>query len=134
MAFQAGYDKFVRWTRAGTTTALNVTGHSWSEQIDALDVTSSGSGGIQTLLAGILRGDGNVKANFDNLQILSNPVLFIAAGVQGFLEFFFGGGIPYTVPCMVTKLVYQTAVEGKVEWNFDVRLDGGAGTYVRMST
>ncbi len=64
-AFQAGFNKKVTWTPAGGgLVTFNVTEHSWQEKIDKLDVTHSGSAGIQYLLAGILARRGLVQGQF----------------------------------------------------------------------
>jgi len=98
--------------------------------IDKLDVTHTGTLGIQALLAGILRGDGNVKANFDNAQVPSTSPPFIRAGAGGLIDFYLGASTPFTVPCLITKVNYQSTVEGKVEYDFDVSLNSLAGNYV----
>lgn len=126
MSFQSGFNKGVTWTADNApSVGWNVTGHDWEEAIDALDVTHTGTGGIQALLAGILRGDGNVKANFDNAVVPST--FFMRAGFNGVMAFFVGGVTPFFVPSMIVKVHYQTVVEGKVEWSAMVRLNALAG-------
>lgn len=130
MPFQAGYDKFTRFKPSfgSNFVIMCVTGHSWSEMIDAIDVTSTCHNGIQALLAGILRGEGNVKANVQS-DVLPFNSLGIRAGVNGLLEFYYGYPIPFTAPCMIVKLNHKSAVESKVEYDFDVRLNTLAGAY-----
>ena len=132
MSFQAGFNKGVSFqpTGLGVAVTFYVTGHSWSEMIDKIDVTHSGTGGIQALLAGILRGDGNMKANCDSGQIVSNPSNGLRAGTNGIMNFYFydGGTFglgtnPFSVPCMVIKVNYKSEVAGKTEYDCDVSLN-----------
>jgi len=132
MAFQAGYNKHTNFTPSGTagTTPLNVTGWSSAEEVDKLDVTHTGTGGMQAVIAGILRVNGNVKANWDDAAVISsNPTPHIRAGTKGVIGHFMTGGQYITVPVMITKVNYQSAVEGKIEYNFDYTLDSLSGTY-----
>lgn len=130
MAFQAGYNKGVTLQVSGFAAGvLNIKGHSWSEQIDALDITHTGHAGIQALLAGILRGDGNVKADLDGA--LAPPNVGIRAGANALMLFNLGTTTPYQVPLMITKVNYASVVEGKVEYDFDVRLNTEAGAMIR---
>jgi len=130
MPFQAGKTKTVtfQYQNAGAAVTLNVTGHTWDEAIDKLDTTSSGSNGVQELIAGILRGAGSVKANVDSTYVVTSPLgLYrINAGQKGLMTFQVGYTQPYTVPCMVTKVHHQSEVAGKVEYSFDVELDSSA--------
>ena len=147
MAFQVGYNKKVTWTTAaglvfpgqsglsssGGTATINVTEHSWSEMIDKLDVTHSGSAGIQALLAGILRGDGNVKANCDDAQIITSITSSIVAGINGIMSFFLYAvsSNAYVVPAMIQKVNFKSVVSGVASYDFDVSLNGLAGAMVR---
>ena len=84
MAFLAGYDKGVSFTPAGGgATAINITAHSWSEQVEKLDVSHSGTAGKQALIAGLLRGDGNIKANFDSAAMPFAAAPNVKAGTKG---------------------------------------------------
>lgn len=135
MTFIAGYDKGVTWTPSGGggDVDLNVTGHSWSEMIDALDVTHTGTDGFQAMISGILRGDGNVKANSDDEVIIGDATKLIRAGQGGVLKFhhYALGGNPFTVPAIITKVNYKSVVEGKAEYDFDVKLNVLEGDYTR---
>ncbi len=152
MSFQAGYNKGISFQpTGGAVNAYAVTGHSWSEFVDKIDITHTGTGGIQALLSAVLRGDGNVKANIDSAMIISNPANGIVPGQNGILNFYYyAGGAngvgnnPFSVPCMVIKVNYKSEVAGKTEYDFDVSLNtlannnpavGGVPgqTYVRPS-
>lgn len=127
MAFEAGYNKYAQWKYAGAGgfVTLNVTGHSWEESVDKLDVTHTGTGGLQALLAGIFRGQGTVKANYDSAA-MPHGAPRIGAGVRGALALYLGGATPFLIPAMILKVNYQTAVEGKVEYSFNVEIDYNA--------
>lgn len=141
MPFQPGFNKGVTFApNGGGAVLFNVTGHSWSEFIDKLDVSHSGTAGIQALLAGLLRGDGNMKANIDSAQVVSNPANGIIPGTNGIMNFYLyvGGATgvgtnPFSVPCMIIKVNYKSEVAGKVEYDCDVSLNAIAGGYVRPS-
>ena len=136
MPFQAGFNKQATFQPDGAAaaTTLNVTGHSWKEAVDKLDVTHSGTGGQQAVIAGVLRGDGSVKMVFDTSNNpYANPPN-ILAGVKGVMRFYIGTTTPHTVPCMIVDVTSQTAVEGKVEWNANVTLDYIIGTSMATYT
>jgi hypothetical protein len=118
---------------------LNITGHSWKEAVDKLDVTSTLHGGVQALIAGILRGDGNIKGYIDNLNYIWNAP--IRAGVFATMALGVGGVATLTIPGMITTVNEQGTVEGKGEYNFDFSLNllasaayagsyGGTGAYL----
>jgi len=127
MPFQAGYDKWAAWkvSGAGAATLLQVTDHSWKEAVDKLDVTHTGSEGIQALLAGILRGNGTVKAKY-NSDAMPHGAPTIKAGYRGQLQLYLGGATPFYIPGMITEVQYQSAVAGSVEYQFTVELDHNA--------
>lgn len=129
MGFRAGYNSPVTFRPDGQneTATLNVTGHSWSEMVDKLVADHSGTGGLQALLAGVLRGDGNVKANMDAAAYpWASPLPFIRAGVNGVISFYYGAF--YAVPCMVIKINKQSEVNGLIVFDFDVSLNCLAGS------
>ena len=135
---RAGKTYGVTWTPDGGSTAtLNVTDHSWSEMVDAIDVTTTGAAGVQSLLAGILRGEGTVKAFLD---ISADSTTFlgstqaIVAGQNGSMVHLLGtntNNISYTVPCMITRVNSAVPVNGAVNYEFTVQLNDLA---VRGST
>ncbi len=131
MSFQAGFNKGTTFqpTGIGAAGVFFVTGHSWSEMIDKIDVTHTGTEGVQALLAGILRGDGNMKANIDSAQIISNPAVGLRAGTNGVMQFFYYSATlnPFVVPCMVIKVNYKSESAGKTEYDCDVSLNALAG-------
>lgn len=131
--FQAGFNKSPTFlvSGGGAAITLNVTGHTWAEMIDALDITHTGTGGVQALLAGIFRGDGNIKGNVDAAILPST--FFIRAGFNGLFGIPLGSPTPFVVPAMIVKVNYQSLVEGKVEFNFDIKLNALAGNYTYPS-
>lgn len=134
---QAGYDKYTAWQPDGNNAAiiLDVVAHSWKEAVDAIDVTHTGLAGAQGLLAGILRGDGMMRAVFNTDQNIVNGTFRLRAGQNGMALFFYGPVIPFSVPCMVIDVTHQSEVAGRVEWTANVRLNklAGTGTYTRHS-
>lgn len=128
MGFQAGYNKGAIWrlATAGAGTTLRITDHSWAEAVDKLDVTHTGTGGLQALLAGIFRGQGTVKANYDTDRMPHATAPGIRAGLRGELQLDLGGADPFIIPAMITKVNYQSQVQGKVEYSFDVEFDFNA--------
>lgn len=124
MPFLAGYAVGYAWqTIGGVATTIFITGHSWKEQVDKLDVSSTGTGQIQAILFGIARGQGNVKGNFDTLRVPWSLPPLIRAGTKGL--FIIGLGTPsnFSIPSAVIAVHHQSAVEGKVEYDFDIELD-----------
>lgn len=134
MALQAGYDKAALFKLDGAAgyTTLAITGHSWKEAIDKLDVTDSSHSGTQALLRGIFRGTGNVKAVYNNTSAPHSAAPGIKAGANGKMQFQTGLGNGFEVPCMITEVQYQSEVAGKVEYSFTVDLNvlSGNGLYV----
>ncbi len=135
MSFLVGYNKKVTWNPGPGPITLNVTEHTWSEWLNKLDVTHSGSGGICALLGSYLMGDGNVKANSDDGQVITNASINIRAGATGTVNFyhFALGANPFQVPCLIHKVNFKTIVSGVCSYDFDCSLNGLAGTYVLPS-
>lgn len=115
----------------GSNTALQVTDHSWAEMIDAIDITHTGSGGVQALLAGILRGDGNVKANFDSAAKYYSTAPGVNAGASGVFQLFMNGTLYYSVPAMIKKVNTAKPVAGAVSYDFDISMNSEAGAYAK---
>lgn len=114
---------------------MQVTGHSWQEMIDRLDVTSSVHGGIQSLIAGIFRGEGNIKGYINtSIYPWAFPYL-IRAGSNGTLFVDFGSATPFSVSAMVVKVHSQHAIEGRVEFDFDCALNNlvAGAVYIRSA-
>ncbi len=133
MSFLVGFDKKVTINFVGAVT-LNVTEHTWSEWINFLDVTHSGSAGRQMGLASYLQGDGNIKANSDDAQVITNTAsVNIIAGANGTCNFyhFATSSNPFVVGCMIVKVNLKTVIAGVCSYDFDVKLNALAGTYTR---
>jgi hypothetical protein len=137
MSFEAGYDKGVKFTPTGTSgIELNITGWTWAEEVNKLDVTNTGTSGIQALIAGVLRGDCNITANLDG-DFMPND-FSMRAGIKGVIlasagRFSVSGVIRrIQIPVMVIKVNYESKVDGLVSWNCDASLDFLSGTYIRI--
>lgn len=134
MSFTAGHSSLAgaTWTPdGGGTTVLAIRGHSWEEQVAGLLTTHTQSGGKAARIAGVLDGQGNVTADVD--AALLPPGFSLKAGQKGVMTFGVGSASPFSVHGMILKVHYQTAVEGKVEYNFDVAMDSTTGAYVYPS-
>lgn len=134
MAFLVGYDKKASWLILGGAgpVALNITEHSWSAMVDKLDVTHTGTGGVQAVLAGILRGDGNVKANSDDAVIISNIAnVGIVPGASGtlYLYHYAAASNPFVIPGTILRVNYKSVVNGVANYDFDVCLNRLLGVY-----
>lgn len=128
--YEAGKNYGCTWTPSGASSvSLNVTEHSWMEQVDKIDVTNTGSGGLQALLAGILRGTGTVKAFFDsaNPQYTSGTGL-IRAGNKGRLTHTVASGKSYGIPALITQVTTTVPVAGGVTFEFQIELDVSSDT------
>lgn len=101
--------------------------------VDKLDVTHTGTAGVQALLAGIFRGDGNFKGNVDTSFMIWGSPPTIVAGATGQLTFSVGSFSRWSIPLLVHELNVQSAVEGKVEYDFNASLSilAGSQVYVR---
>jgi hypothetical protein len=125
--WQVGYDKSVTFLGV----SLKIKGSSWDEHIEKLIVTHTQSGGVQGWVAGILDGEGSVQAVINGDAL---PVSFgLGAGVMGTMTWGIGGNTAFSIPCGITKMHYQSAVNGLVEYSFDVALNSEQGTYVRAA-
>jgi hypothetical protein len=133
VAFQAGFNKGVVWVSSlsQAPAGLNVLDHAWKEIADWLEVTHSGTGGFQASLPGIIRGDGNVKANSDDAQVIAQSSIAIVAGGQGVLAFFHYATVlaSFKVPAQVTDVEYKTVVNGVCNYSFNIKLNILAGVY-----
>jgi hypothetical protein len=122
-----------------TEVTLNVTDSTWQERIDEIDITHTGTAGVQAILGGILRGDGNVKAFQDTSGTLNAKAFWatgtgnanIRAGTKGLLKVYVTAAQFYAVPCLITKVNVARPVAGAVEYDFDVKLsaESSATTY-----
>jgi hypothetical protein len=118
----------------GQVATLNITGHTWDEEVLRHIITHTGSGGIQARLAGVLDGKGTVQADYDGgLPPYLNPPL-IVAGVSGLMLFYVTPQKAFQVPMIIAKVHYESAVQGKVSWSMDVEMNSQAGVYLRPST
>jgi hypothetical protein len=132
-----GYTCPVKFTLSGgSEITLQVTDHSWREMVDSIDITHTGSGGIQALLAGIFRGDGSVTAFQDTTGSGTKfyaTTVGVRAGAKGVLKHYITSALFYTIPCMITEVTSQSPVAGGVSYSFNVSLDSESGTFTYPS-
>jgi hypothetical protein len=125
--WEAGWDKSVDIFGVN----LKVTATTWDEHVEVLDVTHSQSGGVEAWIPGILRGEGTITANINSAAM---PYSFnVFPGNGGVLTWRLGSSNPFSIPFGVTKVHYQSAVAGKVEYSFDVKLNSEEGAYTRAT-
>lgn len=136
MAFVAGKTVGCTWTPAGGSgVSLNVTEHTWSETIDAIDVTHTGTSGVQAMIGGIGRGEATVKANLDDASLPFNGTNLIRAGQKGVLYHQTAtSSVGYSIPCMITRVNTSVPVNGAINYEFTVTLDAIAGVYAYDTT
>lgn len=128
--FVAGYTAPFKTTPSGgSEQTIQVVSHSWQEMVDKIDITHTGSGGLQALLAGIFRGTGNVKAFLDSSAKYYATTVGIRAGTNALLKHYVTSSLSYTVPGMIVKVNSAVAVNGGVEYDFDFELNSEAGTF-----
>lgn len=112
----------------GGFATIQVTDHSWKEMVNDLDVTSSGMLGLQALVGGVFRGDGNVKGKVNSSALITSTPPFIRAGNNGQFLLGIGSATPISIPALITAVHYQGAVAGTVDYDFDIKLNILAGT------
>ncbi len=114
MSYQIGFDKGIYVNG----TAVGVTGWDDTEGGDLPEVTSTNHNGLQALLAGIARGEGNTTFNFDSshapeaLGIVFGAYLTIVITT---------GGTPLSRGVRVAKVNRKSTVNGVVSINFDYK-------------
>lgn len=125
--WEPGYNKSI--IIGGTT--LKVLSSTWAESVEKLVVTHSQSGGVQGWIPGILDGEGEVTANVDADQV--PPDLAIYAGASATMLFPLGSAQPFSLPITITRVNYQFAVNGLVNYSFNVAMNSEVGEYVRAT-
>lgn len=128
--FTAGFNKGATWTPVGgVVSTLCITGWDGSDRVNDLITTNTCSGGIASRIAGVLDGTWRIQANYDlDAPTHSNPP-FIRSGAKGYLRVNTGLGAAWTVPGMIQEVHLQSAVDGLVQYDFTVLLDGSSGGY-----
>ena len=122
-----GYDKSVTFG----STSLKVVETTWDEEIEPLMVTHSQSGGVEGWIAGVLKGQGSIRANINAAQMPYS--ISIYAGAQGTMTWGIGGTTAFSIPFGITSVNYKSAVMGLVEYSFNIKLNSEQGTYVRAA-
>lgn len=140
MPFQAGWDKAVKWTPltgnplvAGVQVTLNITGWSEGDSTDLIDVTSTGSLGIQQLIAAIQRGECRIQGFVDNSVNLRSAAIRIRSGTNGLIEFQAGYVTNRKLPVRISQVNLQSAVAGAVQFDFVARLDTTSGAITEQA-
>ena len=138
MAFTpvAGKTLSRQWTPSGGSAAtLAVIENSWQAAVDKVDVTNSTSGGVQALLAAILRGSGSVKAvlDSDTSKAFYLTAIGIRAGGKGTFTHTMSTGNAFSIPAMITSVNSIVAIAGAVMYDFTIELDSLTGTYTYPS-
>lgn len=118
----------------GAVATLNITGSTWDEEINTILVTHSGSGGVAARIPNVLDGKGTVNADVD---LLAPPYLnppLIVPGVSGTFLIFIAPGRAFQVPAIIPKVHYESQVQGKVSYSFDLEMNSLVGLYLRPIT
>jgi hypothetical protein len=111
VAFQSG--KNGRALSGGT--AINITGWTFTETTDALDVTHSGSSGKRTFISGLTGGEGTVEFDFDDAALFTANPPNLNPGQQITLKLELGNsGKFYQFTAQLTRAELRNPVEGKV--------------------
>lgn len=137
-AYTAGWQAPVKFqaTGQGAVATLAVKGHSWEEMVNVANVTNTSHGGIAAKWATILDGKGSVQADHDAdaPPYLTPPKIY--AGVTGLMLFYVSSTKFFQVPCVVTKLAYQTEVQGTgiTSYSFEIEMDANSGSYIRPTS
>ncbi len=131
MPFVAGKDNSVEWKPAGANSfiTLNQFRRSWRESNEGTDVTSSIHGGVQAVLATILRGEGSVSFHTHTAQMPYTSSNLIRAGLNGILRISHNGlGSTQNIPVLITSVDYQNEIAGGCDHTFTVKLNQEAAT------
>lgn len=113
----------------GALATIRVTSHTWQEMCDLADVTDTGCSGLQALLAGIVRGDGNIKGNVDLDAFVWSATILVRAGAYGVLRHYVSATQYFAIPVSIASVVSTAPVGDKVEFDFNVKFNSLAGTY-----
>ncbi len=123
----------VKWlVTGGSLVTLNVTDHTYKEMVDKLLTDHTGTGGIQSLIAGFFRANCNVKANLDVDAPWYVTGQFIRAGAFGQLLHYVSSSAnakAFAIPCMITEVNNASPATGLVSYDFNVELCYEAGTF-----
>lgn len=135
MAYQAGYDKGATFSvdGGGGAVTLNITSHSWGEEVQKLVTTHSGTGGKACCIAGVLDGDGQIEANIDPTALPNATSPGIVAGAKGVIALDVGSSSDWSIHVMITRVNWRSVVNGLVTYSFNYALDNTSGTYTRPS-
>lgn len=136
IAYEAGYNKSPTFTLdGGALVTLKVKSTSWTEQINALDTTHTGSGGIHARIAGLLDGNGTVEAVVDSQNMITLTAAGgIISGAKGLLGFPMGGTTPLSVHVIITQINWRAVVDGLLTVSFNCAIDSSSGSYTRAAT
>lgn len=96
----------------GATFELDVLSHDLREWVEKHAVMGASHNGYAAVVAGPYGCEGGCVLCFDNESRITEKG--IRAGTAGVMFFPFGVEEPFSVPCLITEVTWQTKVEDKV--------------------
>lgn len=123
MAFQAGYDKHVKWNpdHGGGETTVNITGWSEDDGTDALEVTHTGTNGHQAFIAGLGRCSCQIDLNYDTAATPES--IGLRSGAKGTFTFKTGSDTEDSIHVIIEKVGKKSAVNGVVSVSITAKSD-----------
>jgi hypothetical protein len=138
--FKQGYSLEVKWRLdgAGADTTLYTKGNEAEPKVDTLEVTNTGSSGIEAYYAGITRDSGKVDFLID-ISAFPWATIGITAGAKGTLRINRGGSTYELKHVLIESFKRGSTVNGMLEGSFNYRLDSssyyqGASAYYTDAT
>lgn len=131
-AYQRGDKLPVRWTpTGGTAVVMSITGWGGSilESL-TLDVTSTSHGGGRARIGGVEDSKGNITA-FVDLDVNPWSNYGIRNGFLGVLQPYVitTQAAAFTIPIIIAKVNYKSAIQEALSFNFDWELSVIAGNF-----
>jgi hypothetical protein len=106
----------------GPLQTLNITSQNVDLSSLLFDVTHTGFNGAGTArIAGKPDGGGNVTMDYD--ADVAPVSLQLTNGTSGIMLFFVTPTRPIQIPVIIEKVNYKSAVQGKCEFNTDVKMN-----------
>lgn len=123
----SGHALSVSYTPSGGgATTLKVTGWSFSEINNTIDVSHTGTAGLRARIANLTDVSGNITAIVDtSLYPWATTTPLIRAGGKGSLSFTVNNTGPdiYTITVIISKVNFTSRVDGVLLYDFDIELD-----------
>lgn len=115
------------------TTVLQIKSHNLDLEALMLDVSHSGTGGVRARIAGLQDARATILASLDLDLLPWAAVPKIIPGLWGLIGIHVAerslGWNPITVPVIVQKIHFESAVESEVKYSFDVQMNALAGAF-----